>query len=153
MNLIPKPKQDFFNDLQNEINSVFSRFTPSLWKEDMSPSFWDNATSMSPAIDVNETKDNVMVRAEIPGMEKDQISIDVQNNSLILSGEKKHETEKKDDNFHWRECSYGKFTRQIALPSEVDSSKASAEYKNGVLNITLPKVENKNRKRIEVKVN
>jgi HSP20 family protein len=153
MNLIPKPKHDLFSDLQNEINTVFSRFTPSLWKDNISPSFWDNTTSLSPSIDVNETKDAVHVRAEIPGMEKDQISIDVQNNSLVLSGEKKHEAEKKDGNVHWKECSFGKFTRQIVLPSEVDSSKATAEYKNGVLNISLPKVENKNRKRIEVKVN
>lgn len=153
MNLIPKPKHNLFDDLHNEINSVFSRFSPSLWKDNANDSFWDNPTSLSPSIDVNETKDTVQVRAEIPGLDKNQISIDVQNNYLILSGEKKHENEKKENNYHWRECSFGKFTRRVVLPSEIDSNKASAEYKNGVLNITLPKVENKNRKHIEVKVN
>ena len=153
MNLIPTPKQDLFSDLQNEINSVFSRFTPGLWKDSFSANFWDTADRFAPLVDVNETADAIQVRAEIPGLEKDQISIDVQGNSLIFSGEKKHEAEKKEQNYHWKECSYGKFTRQIVLPAEVDTAKASADYKSGVLNITLPKTANATRKRIEVKSN
>lgn len=153
MNLIPKPKFDLFNDLQNEINTVFSRFAPGLWRENTDVNFWDTTGPFAPTVDVNETAETIQVRAEIPGMEKDQISIDVQGNSLILSGEKKHEAEKKEQNVHWKECSYGKFTRQIVLPAEVDTTNATAEYKNGVLDITLPKTANATRKRIEVKMN
>lgn len=153
MNLIPKPKQDMFSDLQREIDSIFSRFSPGLWSEEFGPFAGEPFSSFSPVVDVDESGDAVHVRAELPGLEKDQISIDVTGQTLTLSGEKKQEEEKKDEGYYSRERSFGKFSRQITLPAEVDTDKTTAEYKNGVLHINMPKTESAVRKKIEVKVN
>jgi len=106
----------------------------------------------SPAVDVEETDKEIIVRAEIPGMEKDEFSIELDQDYLILHGEKKQEKEEKDRNYHRVECSYGRFSRTIPLLCEVDSNHANAEYKNGVLKVTLPKSENTRRKQIKVHI-
>jgi len=106
----------------------------------------------TPILDIEESNGNIVVKAEIPGMEKDEIKVSVRNNMLSISGERKQEIETKDKTFHRIERSYGKFSRTITLPSEVDADKIKAAYKDGVLNITLPKPESMKPKQIEVEI-
>ncbi len=106
----------------------------------------------APILDIEESNGNIVVKAEIPGMEKDEIKVSVRNNMLSISGERKQEIETKDKTFHRIERSYGKFSRTITLPSEVDADKIKAAYKDGVLNITLPKPESMKPKQIEVEI-
>jgi HSP20 family protein len=106
----------------------------------------------TPILDIEESNGNIVVKAEIPGMEKDEIKVSVRNNMLSISGERKQESETRDKTFHRIERSYGKFSRTITLPSEVDADKIKAAYKDGVLNITLPKPESMKPKQIEVEI-
>ena len=151
--------QNAWNDPFDMMNRFFSRWIPSKTSEktedDFFAPFFQGSPfgfSGSPAVDVEETENEVIVRAEVPGLEKDEFSIELENDTLVLRGEKKHKEEHKDRNIHHIECRYGRFDRRIALPAEVQTDKANAEYKNGVLNITLPKAESSKRKAITVKV-
>ena len=105
-----------------------------------------------PAIDISETKDAIIVRAEIPGMDAKDIEINLTGDVLTIRGEKKQETEEKDENFHRIETRYGAFQRAIRVPVSVDAEKIQAKYEKGVLKITLPKKEEAKPKHIEVKV-
>lgn len=105
-----------------------------------------------PAIDIEENNGNLMVRAEIPGMNKENIKVSVKEDMLKISGERKQENETKEKTFHRIERSYGKFERIIRLPSEVDADKVKASYKDGVLNVTLPKPESMKPKQIDVEI-
>lgn len=106
-----------------------------------------------PAVDIEENNGNLMVRAEIPGMTKDDIKVSVQDDLLTISGERKQENETKDKTFHRIERCYGKFRRMIRLPAQVDADKVKASYKDGVLNVTLPKPESLKPKNIDVEIN
>ncbi|HEC79287.1 MAG TPA: Hsp20/alpha crystallin family protein [candidate division WOR-3 bacterium] len=106
----------------------------------------------APVMDVVESNGNIEVKAELPGMKKEDIKVTVKDNILSVSGERKQEKETKDKTFHRIERYYGKFCRSIELPSEVDPDKVKATYKDGVLNITLPKPESAKPKQIEVEV-
>lgn len=106
-----------------------------------------------PAIDIEENNGNLMVRAEIPGMKKEDIKVSVKEDMLTISGERKRENENKDKTFHRIERSYGQFRRMIRLPATVDAGKVKATYKDGVLNVTLPKPESMKPKNIDVEIN
>jgi HSP20 family protein len=105
-----------------------------------------------PAIDIAENNGNIEVRAEIPGVNKEDLKVTVDGDVLSISGERKKETETKDKKFHRIERFYGKFCRTINLPYTVEADKVKASYKDGVLNITLPKPESAKTKEIEVEV-
>lgn len=110
-------------------------------------------TTMSvPAINVYEKGNNVMVEAQLPGINADDVKIEVADDHVALSGERKEEKEEKEKNYYRKEVSYGSFSRVIPLPVKVNSDQAEATHENGMLKITLPKIENKKRKTIEVKV-
>jgi HSP20 family protein len=104
-----------------------------------------------PAVDVSETKDSLVVKAEIPGMEPKDIDISLSGDLLVIKGEKKQKTEEKKENFHRIETRYGAFSRTIRVPVSVDPEKIEASYDNGVLKITLPKKEEVKAKQIEIK--
>jgi HSP20 family protein len=106
-----------------------------------------------PAIDIEENNGNLMVRAEIPGMKKEDIKVSVKEDMLTISGERKRENETKEKTFHRIERSYGQFRRMIRLPAMVDADKVKATYKDGVLNVTLPKPESMKPKQIDVEIN
>jgi len=91
--------------------------------------------------EVEDLEKEVVVRVEVPGMEKDDFSISVEGNTLYLSGEKHYERESRDSTYYLMERAYGSFQRTIPLPRNVDADRAQASYKNGVLSIRLPKVE------------
>lgn len=106
----------------------------------------------SPAVDVSEDNDNVYVAVEVPGMTKDSVKITLQDNLLTIQGEKKQETEQKGKNYHRMERSYGSFTRSFSLPTTIQADKIKASYKDGLLNITLPKAEEVKPKEIPIAI-
>ncbi len=102
-------------------------------------------------MNIEETKDAYKISVELPGMEKDDIDIEVKDNVLTISGEKKEERESEEGTFYRRERRFGKFSRSINLPNDINIDDISAEYKNGVLMLTLPKTEEAKPKKITVK--
>ncbi len=104
-----------------------------------------------PAVDVSETKDAIIVKAEVPGMEAKDIDVSLSGDMLVIKGEKKEEKEEKDENFHRIEMRRGSFQRAIRIPVPVESDKIEAKYEKGILKITLPKKEESKAKKIEVK--
>lgn len=103
-----------------------------------------------PAVNISEDEKNITVEAELPGMDSKDVDISLQNNMLVLQGEKKFEDEKKEDNYKRIERSYGAFYRTIPLSASVDEDKVKATFKNGVLNITLPKKNVEQGKKISI---
>ena len=104
------------------------------------------------ALDVTETKDSLIVKAELPGIDPKDVEISLSGNVLTIKGEKKQEKEEKDESYHLVERRYGSFVRSIRLPVEVQEDKIEASYKNGVLKVVLPKSEKAKRKEIKIKV-
>lgn len=134
--------------LQNEMNRLFD-FSLSRWPErDMGilEGAW------SPAIDIYDSRDNIVVKADIPGLSKDEIEVSVHNDTLVIRGEKKREDKIKEDEFVRTERFYGGFHRAVTLPSTVDADKVKAVYNNGVLELTLPKREEVKPKQIQIDV-
>ncbi len=106
----------------------------------------------SPRIDVYEEGTDVVIKTEVPGMEKDEIDISLDGNTLILKGEKKKEENIEDKDYSYCERYFGTFTRTIELPAEVQADKVSAILKNGVLKIRLPRQETAKKKEVKIKV-
>lgn len=140
-----RPFRDFLT-IQDEMNRLFDDF----FGRPVARTDWEEA--WSPCIDVSETKDNVVVNAEIPGMSKEDVKVTVQDNILTLSGEKKQEKEEKNGNYHRIERSYGSFRRSFTLPTAVLTDKVKATYKDGILRITLPKTEEVKAKEIQISI-
>lgn len=115
------------------------------------PSLLSEETMVPTSFDVFETEKELIVKAEVPGMDKKDININLSDGLLTISGEKKQEKEEENEKYHCVERSYGKFTRTMRLPAEVETDKADATYKDGVLKVTLPKSEASKPKKIEVK--
>ena len=109
-------------------------------------------SSGGPMIDLEEADNEVIVQAELPGLDKDDFTIEVTGNRLVLRGEKRQETKEQRQGYYYAERSYGAFARAIALPCEVDAGKATATYKNGLLRLTLPKTAQAKANRITVQV-
>jgi len=109
-------------------------------------------TEWSPLVDITEDDKEYVVKAEIPEMKKEDIKINVHDDVLTVSGERKYEKEEKGKKFHRVERAYGSFMRSFALPENADGSKISAEYKEGMLKVHLPKSEEAKKKAIEVKI-
>ena len=106
-----------------------------------------------PAVDIYDNKNNLVIKADIPGMTQKDIDVSVEDDVLRIKGEKKNEHEEKKDNFYRLERAYGYFERSFALPANVDATKVKAAYKDGVLELTLPKKEEAKPKQIKVDVN
>jgi HSP20 family protein len=111
------------------------RLLDRLWDGDEIPS----GVAWSPKVDFTETKETITVKAEIPGIEPKDVQLMLENGVLTLRGEKRQETEQKDERFYRMERSYGSFARSLRLPANVDATKATAVFKNGVLTIVMPK--------------
>lgn len=106
----------------------------------------------SPSVDISETKDDFVVKAELPGLEAKDVNVSISGNVLTIKGEKKAEEEEKDEHYHRVERYSGSFQRVFQLPSGVKADKVEANFDKGVLKVTLPKVEEAKKKEIEVKV-
>jgi len=110
-------------------------------------------TGWAPALDVHEDKDNFTIRVEVPGLKREDIAVSLQDDALVISGERKGEKISEGTEVHRQECFYGKFQRALALPAPVAADKVKAVYKDGVLTVTLPKAEEAKPKQIDVSVN
>ena len=106
----------------------------------------------APSVDVAETDEEIVVTAELPGVKQEEVDISIADGVLTLKGEKKEEKEVKEKNYHRIERSYGSFQRSISLTTGVEASKAKATYKNGILCVTIPKVEEAKPKQIKIDV-
>jgi HSP20 family protein len=141
-------RYDPFRDLralQDEVNRLFSSsLTRDFGDEGFARGAW------APSVDIYENKDNVVLEAELPGMNREDFELTVENNVLTLRGERRFEKRDEGDNYHRVERAYGQFTRSFTLPQTVSPENATAEYKNGVLRVTLQKREEVKARRIEV---
>jgi len=106
----------------------------------------------APAVDIYETENSIVLKAELPGIDPKDVEVRVEDNTLYLKGERKFEKETKDENYHRVERSYGSFARSFSLPNSIDADKVVAEYKDGVLNLTLPKREEAKPKTIRINI-
>lgn len=106
----------------------------------------------SPAVDIFETEQNLVLKAELPGIDPKDVEVRVENNTLFLSGQRKFENEVKEENYHRVERSYGSFSRTFALPGTINAENVSAEYKGGILTLTMPKREEAKPKTIKINV-
>jgi HSP20 family protein len=113
---------------------------------------WALGGSWAPAVDIFEKDGNIVLKAELPGVSSKEVDIRIENNVLTLRGERKLEQEIKKENVHRVERTYGAFSRSFTLPSVVDTEKIKAEFKDGVLTVTLPKREEAKPKQIQVQV-
>lgn len=114
--------------------------------------FFDDDSLCSIALDVVEEKDQYVIKADLPGINKEDIKVSVENGILTIEGERKSETEDKDKQVHRVERSYGRFLRSLNLGNNVDSSKIHASYKDGVLQLNVPKFEIAKPKSIDIQV-
>ncbi len=140
----------------NPSGSLFATRKPlsRLFEEFFYPMVQDNTDaglwSWNPAADVYDKDDRFVIKAELPGVDKKDITIDLKNGVLTLKGERSYDNEVTDDKYYRKERAYGKFERSFTLPVNVDSDKIKAEYKDGVLNIEIPKPEDHKPKKITV---
>lgn len=139
-------RRDPFRALQEEVDDLLNRFSKDFDSEWMMRPF-------APAADLSETAEAVQVRIDVPGMEAKDIDIEVSDNVLHVSGERKEEHEEKGKTWHRIERRTGSFSRTIPLPCAVRDDKAKADYSNGVLTVTLPKSEEAKTHKVKVSVN
>lgn len=134
-------------EMERRFEDVFGRpFIPAMWRRiPVVEMGW------VPAIEVFEKEDKFVVKAELPGMKEEDIDVSVVGDTLTIKGERKAETEVKEEDYYCCERSYGGFSRSIALPSSVDAKKIEAGYEDGVLEVTLPKAPEVKAKKVAVK--
>ena len=134
-------------DIQTRLNRFFNDM-PARRFEGEPPLF----AEWTPAVDVQETDKEYLIKAELPEIKKEDVKVEMLDGVLTIEGERKQEKEEKGKRFHKVERAYGKFVRQFALPTEVDATRVEAEFKEGMLNVHLPKTAVPKPKTVEVKV-
>ena len=132
--------------LQDRMNRLFngSEFRPGHWDDDLAMTNWH------PVVDIYDSDDKIVIKAELPGMDKKDISIDLKDRVLTLKGERSLENEVKEDRYYRKERTFGKFERSFTLPMGLDSEKIKADYKDGLLKIEVNKPEKENPKQITI---
>jgi HSP20 family protein len=142
-------KYDPFRELrslQDEMNRLFMTNLPrSIVQEDLASGGW------SPSVDIYEGENEIVLEAELPGMSRDDFEVSIENNVITLKGRREFQKKEEGDNYHRVERSYGAFTRSFSLPRSVSAENTTADFKNGVLTVSLPKREEAKSRRIEVK--
>lgn len=148
---VPVKREEYnpFAFLRHEMNRLFDNFFRGF---EIEP-FESRLGTFSPKVDVKETDKEIKVSAELPGMEDKDIEVSLSKDTLTIKGEKKEEKEDKGKDYYHMERSYGSFSRVVPLPNEVDADKAKAQFKKGLLTVTLPKTAKaiKETKKISVK--
>jgi len=146
MNLVRWNPLGEMTTMQNRINRMFNA---PYWPAGR----MDDKTGMgmwNPAVDLYEKDDHFVIKAELPGVNKKDIAIDLKDRVLTLSGERSYENEVKEENYYRRERSYGKFQRVFTLPADVDSDKIKADFNDGLLQIEVPKPEEQKPKKVTI---
>lgn len=131
--------------LRDEMDRLFDDFFGIV------PAQRERGAVWSPSVNVREDTDNFYIEAELPGMSKDDIQLEVEHNMLSIKGERTFEKKEEGENYHFVERSYGSFYRSFTLPKNVDGEAIGAEYKDGVLIVTVPKKEEVKPKKVEIK--
>ena len=145
MNIVKYDPFRELRSLQDEMTRLFTGVAPAQFnREEMTHGAW------APSVDIFEDKDRLILEAELPGMNRDDFEISVENNVITLRGERKFEKKTEGDNYHRVERSYGSFTRSFTLPQTVTADGATADFENGVLRVSLPKREETKARRIEI---
>ncbi len=134
--------------IQEEMNRMFDNFFGAPRRVERN----DRVLYWTPRVNVEETDDQFEVTAELPGLNRDDVKIEIKDHALTFTGEKKTEKENKDRNVHLYERAYGKFCRTFTLPDNVDVDKIEAEFKDGILQIDIPKTEEAKPRQVEVQV-
>jgi HSP20 family protein len=142
---MPWPTFDRWSNLRDELDSLFELPLTGLSRQAQLFGGW------SPALDLYQNSDNVVAMVELPGMKKEEIEISLHDGVLTIAGERKHEGGNGQD-AERTERYVGKFRRSIALPVQVDATKVTATYRDGILTVTLPKAEEAKPKQIQVNV-
>lgn len=134
-------------DLERQMEDMFRRsFFPSLWGG--APT--EQGMGWEPAVDVYEEDHKYVVKAELPGVNKDDIDVSVSGDTLTIKGERKDEREEKEENYYLSERSYGNFVRSMKLPSTVDADNIEASFDDGVLEVKLPRSNKEEAKKVKV---
>jgi len=136
-----------FSNLGDEISRLFELPMAGYSRASQLLGAW------APPLDLYEDKDNFVLKAELPGVSKDDVNVSIQDGTVSISGERKSETRSEDTEVHHTERFFGRFQRTVTLPATVATDKVKAEYKNGMLTITLPKTEEAKPKQIDVSIN
>jgi len=140
------PADLFRERFDRMLNQSFNEFLAPLGAtEDVTNRRW------MPAVDIRESDEALTLIAELPGLTKNDVHITMENNVLTLSGERKFETEEKEESYHRIERAYGSFSRSFTLPANVKTDKVEALFKDGLLSVTLPKVEEAKPRKIEIR--
>ena len=140
MKLVKANPFNGFDTMVRRMNNMFNTIENggSLMNSDA----FFNTTTLTPRVDISEDKANYYIHAELPGMTKDDVKVAVNEGGILtISGEKKHEEKKEDKNYYRIERRYGQFSRSFTLPEHVDDTNIDAKFENGVLNLSIPKVE------------
>lgn len=152
--LVPRKVSSELRRAEGDLDRMFEDFLGRrmlpFWPERWWPAGGMKITT--PAVDLYEEKNDIVVKAELPGMEKDNIEVNLSARRLTIKGEKKQEEEVKKEGYYRSERSYGSFVRTLELPREVQTDKVKADFKNGILIIRLPKTEEAKKKETKVKV-
>ena len=138
---------DPFRDLaalQERMNRVFEESLGRRQDEELTTGTW------APPVDIHETKDRVVLKAELPGFTEDQIGLRFEDGILTMEGERKFEKKSGDENYHRVERNYGRFVRSFSIPTTVDHEKISASFENGILTVEIPKKEETKPKQIKI---
>jgi HSP20 family protein len=153
MSLIRWDPSRELEDMGDRLNRVFAGFgRPGLARGSEAGREALTVPDWAPMVDITETDDEYLIKAEIPEVKREDVKVSVENGVLTLQGERKQEKEEKGKKFHRVERYYGSFMRTFTVPDNVDETKVRAEFKDGVLNVHLPKTEKAKPKAIEVKV-
>jgi len=145
MTFLVRRKMNEPRTLRDEMDRLFDDFFG------MTPARTERGAVWSPVVNVRENDNNFYIEAELPGMKKEDIDLEIEQNSLCIKGERKFEKNEEGENYHFVERSYGSFYRSFSLPSNVDAESISAEYKDGVLQVTVPKKEEVKPKKVAIK--
>jgi HSP20 family protein len=146
LDIIPWDRTKSLTRLRKEMDDLWGHFFGDVGFHPFRESIW------APALDVKETKENILVAAELPGLTSKDIEVSISGDLLTLKGEKKQEREEKEESYHLVERRYGSFTRSIRLTAEVDAQNIKASHKDGILTITLPKSEKAKEKQIKINI-
>ena len=135
-----------------ELEDMSSRLSRWFGRPMTEPGATENFGLWSPAVDVQETEKEYLIKADLPDVNKADVKVGIEDGILTVEGERKQEKEEKGKKFHRVERTYGRFVRRLSVPSDVDEPKVAAEFKDGVLSVHLPKSPAAKQRTVEVKV-
>ena len=148
MNLV---KWDPFRELEDVTNRLNRIFGQSLARSESGQNMLAVA-DWAPSVDISETDSAYLIKGEIPGVKKEDVKVTIQDGMLTIQGERKQEKEEKGKKFHRIERSYGSFVRSFRVPDDADENSVKAEFKDGMLNVTLPKSEKAKARAVNISV-